>query len=637
MVGQQKIPRPEYPRPQLVRENNWINLNGTWKFAFDDENQGLREKWHQKTPKDIFKKGIVVPFCFQSKLSGIHDESFHDIIWYYRNFSLSKEYMEKRILLQFGAVDYYTQVYINGDFVGSHKGGYTPFTIDITEFIKTKNSIVLRVEDPSKNNEIPRGKQFWKKEPGLIFYPRVSGIWQTVWIEAVNKSHHLKKLKLIPDINESALIVECHVSGTGSKDLRIRAQIKSEEKVMAKFQTKLDFLGDIEKKRKRRNLIKQKLGVAERIFNIHPANAFQFKINIPKEHLILWSIENPFLYDLILQIYNNETQEIYDETKSYFGMREISLSDGPIEILTKNETIKTNNRVVLLNKKPVYQKLFLSQGYWADGLYTAPSDEAFKRDINFIKEFGFNGLRTHQKAFDPRFLYWCDKIGILIWGEMGSPYVYSTHAQKSFINEYIEMVERDYNHPSLIAWTILNEGWGVAGAEYDKKKAYYTESLYYLIKSIDPTRLIIDDDGWYHAKTDLCTKHFYSDLKLLPDNFQEEKRMKYPEDYEPSIYLNGFSYHNEPIIYSEVGGYTLDYHKNIDNPFGYGKVDSSDDLLNLIVNLLKEFDKRKEWIHGICYTELYDQFQEINGLLTMKREPKFSPKKLKEQIDKLFY
>ncbi|TXT65570.1 MAG: Beta-galactosidase [Promethearchaeota archaeon] len=636
MVGDQTIPRSEYPRPQFIRKDNWINLNGTWRFRFDDGNKGLKERWYNRS-SEFFEKDILVPFCFQSKLSGIHDESFHNTMWYYKKFKIPSKGLDKRILLHFGAVDYNARIYLNANFVGSHEGGYTPFTIDISDFAQEENEIIVRVEDPSKDNEIPRGKQFWQKDPGWIFYPRVSGIWQTVWIEFVSKEHYIQEIKITPNIDEPSITIECYVSGKGYKDLRIKALVNKDAREIAEYQTKLDFLGDIEKKRKRRNLLEKQFGIVEKLFKIHPANKFEFKMSIPKEDLELWDIEHPFLYDLSLHIYDKNTQKIYDQVESYFGMREISLSEGQIEIKTECDTITTQNKVILLNKKPVYQKLFLVQGYWADGLYTAPTDAAMKKDIDLIKQFGFNGLRTHQKAFDPRYLYWCDKLGVLVWGEMGSPYAFSTEAQKRFINEYINMIERDYNHPSIIAWTLLNEGWGVPGAEFDACKAHYTLSLYHLVKSIDSTRLVIDDDGWYHTKTDLCTKHFYTNLNLLPDTFEEEKTMNYPEDYEPSIYLHGFGYENEPIVYSEVGGYTLDYNNNIENPVGYGKVNTSEELFSRVIELLKVFDKKKTWISGFCYTELYDQFQEINGFLTIEREPKFPPGKLKEEVEKLFY
>ncbi|MBD3194290.1 MAG: glycoside hydrolase family 2 [Candidatus Lokiarchaeota archaeon] len=633
----QNIPRSEYPRPQLIRETDWICLNGIWEFEFDDEDVGIKQKWYKEENQKYISNKINVPFCFQSKLSGINDNAFHDIIWYAKEVELKEVFLKRRILLHFGAVDHSCKIFVNGECVGSHTGGYTPFNIDITDYAQIKNRIVLRVEDPSKDNEIPRGKQFWKEDPGWIFYPRVSGIWQSVWIESVDSKHFVEKIKLTPNIKTSEIIIQPTITGKASKDLIIHAIIKNDDKFIAEYETKLDFLGDIDKKRKRRNLLEEKIGVIEKLFKTNPQNTFTFVMKIPEDDLILWDTDNPHLYDIFFVIKNKKNDFIHDKVRSYFGMREVSLSNGPVEIKTAKETIITKNKVILLNGKPIYQKLFLLQGYWPDGLYTAPTEEAIKKDIQLIKKFGFNGLRTHQKAFDPLFLHWCDREGILVWGEMGSHYAYSIKAQKNFVNEYIEMLERDYNHPSIIAWTLLNEGWGVPGAEFDKKKINYTLMLYNMVKSIDTTRLLIDDDGWYHTKTDLCTKHFYDDIKLLPKEFNEEKEMKYPKDYESPIYIGDHTYHGEPIIYSEIGGFTLDIEGNTDNPFGYGKIESSEDLFDRVLELLKEFDRRKEWISGFCYTELYDQYQEINGLTTFTRVPKFNPEKLKKALESMFY
>ncbi len=342
--------------------------------------------------------------------------------------------------------------------------------------------------------------------------------------------------------------------------------------------------------------------------------------------MFLWDIDNPNLYDLSLKIQNEETSEIYDEISSYFGMRKISISEQ-----------ENKNKQILLNYKPLYQKLFLVQGYWPDSLYTPPSDDHIKKDIQYVLDFGFNGLRTHQKAFDPRFLYWCDKMGVLVWGEIGNAYRFSVESQLKLINEFVAEVERDYNHPSIIAWVPLNEGWGVSGAEKDPKRGYYTSSLYFLIKSIDPTRLIIDDDGWWHTENnDVCTRHFYSTIKLLPATLEDEIRSH--KTSVPKIYLKPYEYKGEPIIYSEIGGFGYDFKENVEKKWGYGGlIKDSEGFFEKVLDLFKEFDTRKEWIQGFCYTELYDQFQEINGLLTFDREPKFPPHKLKEKLYTMFY
>ncbi len=618
----QVIPRPEYPRPNFERKENWINLNGEWDFSFDDDDIGLKEKWYKREKKEKFDKKIVVPFCYQSELSGIGDQSFHDTVWYRKEFNIPSRFEKNRILLHLGAVDYSCLVFLNSERVGSHEGGYLGFTIDITDFIvKNNNILVLRVEDPCTDLEIPRGKQYWFEKLTSIFYPRVSGIWQTVWLEFISFKFHTKWIKITPDIDKSLIIAECDVSGKGIPDLKLSAKVLFKDQVIAKEELNLNFLGDFQAKQDRK-IIKSK-GTQIRIQNPSP---FKFKIKIPKDNLYLWSVQSPNLYDLLVTIYHSGTKEIYDEVKCYFGMRKISLSDAPTG---------TNKRV-LLNNKPIYQKLFLVQGYWPDGLYTAPSDDAIKLDIQYIKDFGFNGLRTHQKVFDPRFLYWCDKMGVLVWGEIGNAFQFSSRAQLNIINEFAAEINRDYNHPSIIAWAVLNEGWGIQGAHRNPEMADYTVSLYHLMKSLDPTRLVIDNDGWFHTKTDLCTIHLYNRYELLAKSLEEEKKFDLRSAF--PTYLEPYSYDNEPIIYSEIGGFGLEIdEEREEGAWGYSVETSSDKLFEKVINLLKLFDMRKDWIHGFCYTELYDQFQEVNGLLTMHREPKFAPSRLKEELDKLFY
>ena len=619
-----RIPRPEYPRPQFVRQDNWINLNGEWDFVFDDANIGLKERWYKRENSKDFDRKIIVPFCFQSKLSGIEDNSFHEVIWYRRVFDIPKKFNDKKVVLHFGAVDYRCLIYLNGEYVGSHEGGFVGFSLNITKFLEGSNVLVVRVEDPSDDLEIPRGKQFWKTEIETIFYPRVSGIWQTVWVEFLSPDYSIDNVKITPDIEKSEVIFEVNIVGKGFPELSLCINILSGNQSIAQDTINLDFIGKIGS-RKNKKVLKEKIELlSKKMFYDNPFR-FRFKVKIPEGQLVLWDINSPNLYDFSLIIQNEKTGEIYDEISSYFGMRKISLGDG------------NNQKRIFLNDKPLYQKLFLVQGYWPDSLYTPPSDEHIKRDIQFVIDFGFNGLRTHQKTFDPRFLYWCDKMGVLVWGEIGNCYRFSVKSQLRLINEFIAEIERDYNHPSIIAWVPLNEGWGVSGAEKDPKRGYYTSSLYFLIKSIDSTRLIIDDDGWWHTEhNDICTRHFYSKTDLLPATLDEEIRSH--KTSVPKPYLKPSEYKGEPIIYSEIGGFGFDFKEDISKKWGYGGlIEDPEELFERVLTLLKEFDDRKDWIQGFCYTELYDQFQEINGLLTFDREPKFPPKKLKEKLDAMFY
>lgn len=614
---QEETPRAEYPRPQFIRENNWINLNGEWDFIFDDLDIGLKERWYKKGASNKFDKKIIVPFCFQSKLSGIEDNSFHDVIWYRREFEIPPQFIDKIILIHFGAVDYRCSVYLNGENVGSHEGGYIGFSLDITDYVEEQNVLIVRVEDPSQDLEIPRGKQYWKKDMERIFYPRVSGIWQTVWLEFVSPKCYIKKLKFFPDIEKSEMLVEFSIHGTNFSEILLEIEILFNEQNIIKEEINLEFLGKFEQKVRKQD---------SRRLILKTANRFKFKVKIPDDSLYLWDTENPNLYDINLKIFNKKTGIYYDIVKSYFGMRKISISDLNSEF----------NKQVLLNNEPIYQKLFLVQGYWPEGLYTAPTEDDIIKDIKYVKTFGFNGLRTHQKAFDPRFLYWCDKMGVLVWGEIGNSFIFTVDSQLRLLNEFVEEIDRDFNHPSIITWVPINESWGVQGSRSDTKRADYTLSLHYLIKSIDPTRLVIDDDGWWHTKTDICTRHFYSEINYLPKLFEDELK-SHKRGY-PKVYLKSFKHNDEPIIYSEIGGFGFCPNNDDNKSWGYGNLmGSSDELYAKVIDLLKEFDKRKSWIHGFCYTELYDQFQEINGLLTFSREPKFPPAKLKEKLDKMFY
>ena len=619
------IPRAEYPRPQFVRDNNWINLNGEWDFGFDDANIGLKERWYKKENSKKFDRKIIVPFCFQSKLSGIEENSFHEVIWYRREFEIPTQFKNKKVLLHFGAVDYRCLIHLNGEYVGSHEGGYTRFSLDITNYLEDVNYLVVRVEDPSQDLEIPRGKQFWKSEIESIFYPRVSGIWQTVWLEFLSPEFHIGDLKITSDIDKSEVMFEININGVGFSELYLFVEILFNDQTIAQDNINLDFIGKIGQ-RKNKKVFKERIGMfLKKMFYENP-NRFKFKVKIPDNLLYLWDLDNPNLYDLSLRIQNEKTSEIYDEISSYFGMRNISISD-----------FGNKKQQILLNGKPLYQKLFLVQGYWPDSLYTPPSDDLIKKDIQYVLDFGFNGLRTHQKAFDARFLFWCDKMGVLVWGEIGNAYRFSVKSQLRLINEFVAEVERDYNHPSIIAWVPLNEGWGISGAEKDPKRGFYTSALYFLIKSIDPTRLIIDNDGWWHSENnDVCTRHFYSTTDLLPATLEEEIRSH--KTSVPILYLKPYEYNGEPIIYSEIGGFGYDFQENIKKKWGYGGlIEDSESLFERVLELLKEFDARKEWIQGFCYTELYDQFQEINGLLTFDRKPKFPPHKLKERLDTMFF
>src|SRR5579859_2868763 len=399
------LPRPEYPRPHF-RRDRWVNLNGEWQFAFDDHDAGLTDGWHHTLAEQllsgshVFGRRILVPFCFQASLSGIGDPSIHDVVWYARIFD--PPVLDSRtecLLLHFGAVDYRATVWVNGAQVAQHEGGHTPFQADITHAMSAgQNVLVVRAEDPSRDATIPRGKQAWTEKPAHIFYTRTTGIWQSVWLEPVS-AHRIEELRLTPDVDDGSIEVEFTIQGLEpgmALDLTVNLQGGHVAHRRVDLETSAGTcrvpLRDVEK----------------------------------AEMPALWSPEHPNLYDLHLALLSPECNEL-DAVDSYFGMRKIEARDGR----------------VYLNGDPVYQRLVLDQGYFPTGIMTAPTDDDLRRDIELAKSMGFNGARKHQKPEDPRWLYWADRLGFLVWGEMPAFHQDTHEAERRLEIEWEEAVRRD--------------------------------------------------------------------------------------------------------------------------------------------------------------------------------------------------
>mgnify|MGYP000190097698 CR=1 FL=1 len=561
-------PRPEYPRPQFERAE-WLNLNGEWRFDFDDANTGLNERWYTH---HTFGRKIVVPFAFQAPLSGIGEIDFHNVVWYERDFDLSEAWTGKSVLLHFGAVDYRAWVWVNGIFVTLHEGGHVPFQADITHALQSgSNRITVRVEDNSTDLEQPRGKQYWERESKSIFYTRTTGIWQTVWLEPVYETY-IDHFKITPDIDTGQVQLQ-FVLGGFSPNVKIEAQIAFNGTVITSY-THDAGAG--------RSFTAISLGTAE---NIH-----------------LWSPEKPSLYDLTLRL--SRDNDTLDEVKSYFGMRKISIE----------------NSKVLLNNQPYYMRLVLDQGYHPDGLLTFPSDEALKRDAELTKAMGFNGVRKHQKVEEPRYLYWADHLGLLVWGEMANSYRYSESSVERITHEWQEAIQRDFNHPSIVAWVPINESWGVPNLKTDPRQIDHLLALYYLVRSIDPTRLVISNDGWEHAKTDLLTIHDYEGKKdILRERYGTLESILQARPADRDLYVSGHAYCGEPILVTEFGG--IGYQKDMQQGWGYTTAGDDEDFIyryQAVITAILE----SPLVQGFCYTQLTDVEQEINGLLTYDRQPK---------------
>ena len=571
-------PRPEYPRMDFARQE-WVNLNGEWAFDFDDENVGEKECWYKGK---ALSNTILVPFCYQSSSSGIQDKDLHEYMWYQREFELPDIFEGKRILLNFGAVDYLAKVWINGEMAGWHKGGNVPFKLEITRFLKTgRNLLVVKAEDKYECVQ-PRGKQYWKDKPDRCWYTPTSGIWQTVWLEAVGEKY-IDKIRITPDIDKKCVMMEMHLD---------------QSPVQAEIMVTVNYKGEEKKK--------LTVGVKNRIFRL--------TLDLREEDYIdeihYWKPESPSLYDVTFILKTNGL--VYDTVQSYFGMRKISVKGDQI----------------LLNNRPYYQKLVLDQGYWPDSLLTPPSDEAIRYDVEMTKKMGFNGARKHQKVEDPRYYYWADKLGLLVWGEMPSAYDFNTEEIRNMTDEILEFVDRDYNHPCIITWVTLNESWGVRNIITDNNQQNFARSLYYLVKAIDGTRLISSNDGWEQVEADICAIHDYEawSKEFHPKYEDKAVLMESSVNNWRMLYANGIKYNGQPILITEYGGIAFMTENSED--WGYnGAVENEGQFFNRYADITGAI-RKLPYVKGYCYTQLTDVMQEVNGLMTAER-------KLKADLDRI--
>lgn len=555
------MPRPEYPRPQLVRDQ-WINLNGEWDFEIDNAMVGKAKKFFER---DSLDGKITVPFCPESVLSGVGNVDYMNCVWYRKNIEIPADWAGKSILLTFGAVDYHATVYVNGKYCGSHRGGYTPFTLDITDKLQPSgNYITLCAEDDVRSGNQPVGKQSQAYYSAGCSYTRTTGIWQTVFLEPVDK-YYLKNIKVVSDIENVAV------------DLTLKLNNYA---VGCKITASASFGGT-------------PVGTASTVVNAMSAN-----IHLPLSEKHLWDVGQGNLYDLTLTV--EYEGKVVDTVSSYFGLRSVALTD----------------RKFLLNGKSVFGRWVLDQGFYPDGIYTAPTDEALKADIELSMELGFNGARLHQKIFEPRFLYWADRLGYLVWGEHGNwgIRIWDIGQIKNWLPEWMESVERDFSHPSIIGWCPFNETWDYEGR---RQSDDLIRLCYQVTKAMDPTRPVIDTSGNFHvgADTDIFDIHDYDQNvetyterigKGVFETFKDRQR-----------------WHGQPFFVSEYGGiqWAVDQ-----TGWGYGNAPKTEEEFIARYKGLTEAMLNNPDCCAFCYTQLYDVEQEQNGLMTYNRKFKFDPK-----------
>ena len=566
-----ELPRPEYPRPQFEREA-WMNLNGTWSSDFDFGESG-KDRNYQNS-QDLGKQ-ILVPYCPESKLSGVQHVDFINCMWYQRKISIPSDWNNKKIFLNFGAVDYMAEIYIDGNIIQRHYGGSSSFSVDVTRFVKAgqEHNLVIQVKDDLRSGLQTGGKQCTGYYSGGCSYTRVTGIWQTVWMEAVAENG-LKSTVVRSDIDQKQLIITPEFYK--ESDYTLEVVLKDGNKTIAK---------------------KSVLCTNNSV------------IVLPVKNMKLWSPESPFLYDIVYQVKDHDGNVI-DEVKSYAGMRKVHIADGKF----------------YLNNEPYFQRLVLDQGYYPDGIWTAPSDEALKNDIILGKNAGFNGARLHQKVFEERYYYWADKLGYITWGESASWVmdVNNELAARNYLSEWSEIVTRDRNHPSLVTWTPLNETWGSRDGVYTR----FVRDIYNITKAIDPTRPVNDASGDDHVVTDIWSVHNYEQ-----DGTKLYEQLKFEEGKEP--YRNSRDkkylavYEGQPYMVDEFGGIGWMAPEDRKDSWGYGGLPQTEEEFYARLEGQIKALKDSEHVTGFCYTQLTDVEQEKNGIYYYDRSPKLDMNRIK--------
>ena len=577
-------PREEHPRPRMIRDG-WIDLGGTWDFAYDDDDRGLRERWNERT--DRFDREIVVPFPPEAPLSGIGDPSAsHRVVWYHRLLTIPLAERATRWLIHFGAVDYRASVWLDGKLAVTHEGGHSSFTAELTNLLdptREEHHLVVRVEDDASDLTQPRGKQFWKEAPAHVWYHRTTGIWLPVWLEPVAETY-IRDIRWTTDLTLGRIGLTLYLDRVPAKPLRVQVKLTVRDRCLS---DDVYAIGGVE---------------------THREIGFEIPNMTIDRDALYWSPEYPNLVDAQVTLLEEDHTPI-DRVESYLGIRSVGIADGSF----------------LLNQRPYYQRLALSQGYWPESYLTAPSAAAIRNEVELAKSLGLNGLRLHQKVEDPRYLYWCDRIGLLVWGEMANAYAFSSTAVERFTREWLEVVRRDVSHPCIVAWTPINESWGAPTLELDPAQRHYVQALYHLTHALDPTRPVSGNDGWEFVANDLWGVHDYEvDTEVLWERYGSreavEQSLATLRPFHQMLAFPGYEHAGQPVILSEIGG--LFFGPNA--PDHKRTAHTEDELLERFMALMDTV-LAMPTVVGFCYTQLTDTEGEINGLLTVERQPKLDP------------
>lgn len=564
-----------YPRPLLERDN-WICLNGPWDFAIDAE-----AIWER--PSEIpWDRQIEVPFSPETPASGIGDTSFFNAVWYRKEIEVPALEENQRLLLHFGAIDYSATIWIDDTVIAQHEGGYTPVCCDITACVEKggRHRIVVRAEDDPHDLSKPRGKQEWQLEPHSIWYPRTTGIWQTVWMEVVSRVR-IGTVYWTPNVERWEIGLEAFLEGPPCCNLQLRVKLHVRNTTLA-----------------------------EDVYSVVSAEVHRrIALSDPGiddyRNELLWSPAMPTLIQAELTLCTH-TGEVLDRVRSYTALRSLGIQGDRF----------------LLNGRPYPLIMVLDQGYWPDGGLTAPSDDALRKDVELAKAMGFNGVRKHQKIENPRFLYWADVLGLLVWEEMPSAYRFTRESIHRLTREWIEVLARDRSHPCIVAWVPFNESWGVPDLPDSPAQRHYVQGLYHLTKTIDPTRPVIGNDGWESVATDIIGIHDYDDNpeRVAARYGLRTVRLFQKERPGGRQLLIDSKLRGQPIMLTEFGG--IAFSADIGRTWGYSRTGTQQEFAELYRRLLQVV-RPAPLLAGFCYTQFTDTYQEANGLLYADRTPKF--------------
>ncbi|AZC13394.1 sugar-binding domain-containing protein [Microbacterium sp. ABRD28] len=580
-----------HPRPQLLRPV-WHSLDGVWGFEYDDSDVGLTEGWSE--PNRPPARTIMVPYPPESALSGVGDTGHHPVVWYRRRVTeedlAAAEWDEGgRLLIHFGAVDYRASVWADGRLLGVHEGGHTPFTLDATAAARRGSfEIVVRAEDDPDDLEQPRGKQDWLPDPHVIWYHRTTGIWQTVWLETV-PSLYLTGLAWETDVAAGTVTADIELSGRPSGGVDVEVELTYEGTALARVGASVS---------EPRSRI---------VLPLPPLTNGQGYEDL------LWTPDHPRLVDARVTV--RTTTGATDTVASYFGMR----------------TVGVDGAHFLLNDRPSPIVAVLAQGYWPQSHLAAPSVDALREEVQLIKDLGFTTARVHQKIEDPRFLYWADRLGLMVWEELPSAYRFSATSVSRLSREWTEAIARDRSHPSVVAWVPVNESWGVQQVAHDPRQRDFVRALFHLTKALDGTRPVISNDGWEHTDSSLLTVHDYqNDPEILSASYRDDDAMRAtiagigPAGRRMTLLAENEAplLSSAPVVVSEFGGVTYAPDAQIET-WGYAVAESPDEFERRLRGVFGALQASRV-LGGYCYTQLTDTLQEANGLVDENRVPKLA-------------